>query len=320
MEPALEHRCSSKQCPCSRFSKIHPSTYPIISSEISKELPLELLGMAHELDGETWLHMQDVDGVFGIGCSICAKLLAECGKDIIAKYGITCVNGLKPFRLKARACSENHIAAVMRLLAPNDSVGLLLSQETEAPPASGFEALMTHIRKGGSLRDGLPGVGHFRKIKCMTFILAEAFRRFYRQHLQHCYSINLLRDEAFSFAGAFPVCQLAGWEEHRSDWPGQSGEINSHQLDWSYQVFVPGLLHWCLTLTCWTTCATVHALTVEAAGNEVASRQNMRSNKSVTADNAKAFAPNLQVIIRDKAHASRRILERRPRHVVYGRA
>ena len=33
-------------------------------------------------------------------------MLAECDKDII-----TCVNGLKPFRLKAHACSENLIAA-----------------------------------------------------------------------------------------------------------------------------------------------------------------------------------------------------------------
>lgn len=300
--------------------------YPIISDVVCKDLPLELLGRAQELDGETWLHTQDLDGNYGVGCSICAQLLAECDKDIIAKYGITSTSGLKPFRLKAHACSANHLAAVRRLLEPTDWVGVPLSQETEAPPESGFKALMAHIRKGGSLRDGLPGVGHFRKIKSMTFVLAEAFRRLYRQHLGQCCSINLLRDERHSRLLVRFRC--ANLQAERSigvigqakvvkstatnlteatkslflDFCTKNHGVPYHPNPSEVMALDNDLLE--------HMCACVHALTVDAAGNEVASGENMRSSKSVTADNAKAFTPNLQVIIRDKAHASRRILER----------
>ena len=56
----------------------------------------------------------------------------------------------------------------------------------------------------------------------------------------------------------------------------------------------------------------IHALTVDSAGNEVAAGEAMRSPNSNTAAavGEEAFAPNLRTIIRDKAHTSRRILQR----------
>ncbi len=58
----------------------------------------------------------------------------------------------------------------------------------------------------------------------------------------------------------------------------------------------------------------LRAITVDSAGNEVAAAENMMSTESVVAvskeDGVEAFAPNLILIVRDKAHASRRILSR----------
>ena len=57
----------------------------------------------------------------------------------------------------------------------------------------------------------------------------------------------------------------------------------------------------------------IHSLTVDSASDEIASAENMRSDLSSTATADGAFTPNLSIVIHhdgDKAHASRRILQR----------
>lgn len=54
----------------------------------------------------------------------------------------------------------------------------------------------------------------------------------------------------------------------------------------------------------------VHSVTVDSAENEIASCHNMVSADSCTAMQGVAFCPNIRTVIRDKAHASRRILQR----------
>ena len=54
----------------------------------------------------------------------------------------------------------------------------------------------------------------------------------------------------------------------------------------------------------------IHSVTVDSASDEVAAIENMRSAASCTAIEGVAFAPYLKAVIRDKAHASRRILQR----------
>ena len=48
---------------------------------------------------------------------------------------------------------------------------------------------------GGAIRDGVPGVGSFRKVKRMAFTCAEGLKRLHREWLRASYTVNLLRDE-----------------------------------------------------------------------------------------------------------------------------
>ena len=54
----------------------------------------------------------------------------------------------------------------------------------------------------------------------------------------------------------------------------------------------------------------VHSVTVDAAENEIAACENMKCKDSCTAMEGVAFCPNVRTVVRDKAHASRRILQR----------
>ena len=82
-------------------------------------------------------------------------MLAEGDKDVVANFGIRQLTGLKPKRLKQHQDSAAHLAAVKRLLQPDRQVGEPLAREISAPAEADFEAMLAHIRRGGSMRQGL---------------------------------------------------------------------------------------------------------------------------------------------------------------------
>ena len=312
---------------CRRFAKIHPSEYPILSAEVVKELDLQVLQDASEsVQGMTWLQSkEDESGTFCIGCSVCAEMLAIGDRDIVANFGIRHLTGLKPKRLKQHQQSAAHVAAVMRLLKPDEKVGQPLVRENTAPAAADFEAILAHVRKGGSLRQGIPGIAHFAKAKCMMFLLAESTKRLYRSWIRSSTTINLLRDERH--ARLLVRFRCADYRGVRGIGVlGQARVVQgtaTNVAEATMAVFKEfcttnhgapelqdaGKIQFDATLFQHLR-ETVHSLTVDAAGNEIAAGECMRSTKSVTATNGEACTPNLHTIIRDKAHASRRILER----------
>ena len=321
------HSCSSS-CTCQRFARMNTSDYPVISPEAVQELDPEVVKHSVKtMDHMTWLDSSvDEDGVFSVGCVVCSQMLAECDKDVIARYGIRCLTGFKPKRFQQHQRSPAHLAAVKRLLQPSvEIVGQPLSKQAAAPSEVEFQAILHHIRKGGSLREGIPGIAHFTKAKTMVFLLAESLKRLYRGWLRSCCTINLLRDERHArLLVRFRCANLRG--ERGIGVMGQERIVQSTATkitETTLSIFknfctqnlgAPGLKDesavWFDEELFEHIRSSVHALTVDSAGNEVASGENMMSSRSMTAIRGEPCAPNLHTIIRDKAHASRRILQR----------
>ena len=254
-------------------------------------------------------------------------------QDIFAKFNIRALDQAKPYRFKAHAMSDAHVDAVMRLINPTQS-GDGLSTTKVAPMASQFTTLLGWVRKGGSLRDGIPSVGTYKKVRRMLFTLAEGLKRVYRKWLGTAATINLLRDERHSrLFVRFRCSDLKG--VRRIGVLGQSRIVGSTATNitittkdiiakFCQQNYgapdvdlpeadpdtedLPELYHHIRT--------SIHSLTVDSAGNEVAAGENMMHASSVTAHVndedgiQEAWAPHMKTIIRDKAHASRRILQR----------
>ncbi|CAE7607080.1 ngoBIM [Symbiodinium sp. CCMP2592] len=316
------HTCGSR-CPCKRFGKLSASDYPILSAEVTKKFGPELVLKAKELSGQTWVNAVEEDSCFKVGCCLCSELLAEKDRDIVGRYGIVHVEGLKPARLQQHACSAAHLAAVGRLLQPDETVGMPLSCTSGAPALADFDALLQWIRRGGSLRDGVPGVGHFKKAKCMQFVLAESLKNIYRGWIRGSFSVNLLRDErkgrlyvrfrcanlmAERGVGILGQCRVV---QSTATNVTEATKLlfaqfctrfyNAPYTEATADIDIKDFEH---------LRHSIYALTVDAAGNEVASGVNMQSHHSSTAMRGQALTPNLMTIVRDKAHASRRILER----------
>lgn len=214
-----EHSCGGR-CPCKRFNKLDKAGLcPIISPAVIARCDQSVLEQHSDLSGESWITCRDRAGEpFAIGCWVCAELLAECDKDVFGRFGIETVEALKPYRLKAHSASEQHLGAIARLLQPlscaNPSTVSLKSSQPGAPESSAYEALLHWVRKGGSLRDGIPNVGHFKKCRMMAFTLSEGIRRVYRAQLLAADTIGLLRDERHGKLLVRFRCATA--------WPGKS--------------------------------------------------------------------------------------------------
>ncbi|CAK8989859.1 Uncharacterized protein SCF082_LOCUS2000, partial [Durusdinium trenchii] len=279
------------------------------------------------LGSESWLASQQDDvGVFTVGCAVCSHALPNCDLDIWGRFEVKTLEGFKPYRMQAHAQSSAHVAAVLRLLEGSLQVSQKQPLRLEgAPDAEAFRTLLAYIRKGGALRNGVEGVGHFQKSRRMCFALAEALRRLYRSWLAEAETINLLRDERHSRLLVRFQCATLGAKRFIGV-VGQ-GKVHPGTATRITEVTVDLLRNLC-TKNHGAPNADpsvaeldsellqrirhhIHSLTADAAENEVASGFNMQSGKSSTATIfGEAVAPSLRTIVRDKAHGSRRILER----------
>ena len=97
---------------------------------------------------------------------------------------------MKAYRLSRHEAKPVHVDAVLRLVHPERK-----QSEMSLPPRDLFMAVLGWVRKGGSLRGGIPSVGAFAKCRRLLFCLAEGFKRMYRQWLRDSCTANILRDE-----------------------------------------------------------------------------------------------------------------------------
>lgn len=166
---ATGHFCGER-CPCKRFSKIQKDSFPLVTAEIIKQCSGLQLEMARELQDDTWLAARDEDGCqFSVGCAICSAVLMPCDQDVWGRFEVQTVEALKPYRLKAHASSQPHQSAVLRVLNPAGSdPKMSVREESHAPKKEAYDTLLAWIRKGGSMRNGVDNVGHFRKVKMMS--------------------------------------------------------------------------------------------------------------------------------------------------------
>ena len=168
-------------------------------------------------------------------------------------------------------------------------------------------------------------MGGYRKLRRMTFALAEGLKRVYRSWMRGAITVNLLRDERHSRLLVRFRCADSEGVRHVGVL-GQSRIVHSTatQITMTTKEMLdkfctqnyglpdsdhapindPELYDHIRT--------SIHALTVDAAGNEIAAGENMMSASSSTAHavDEEAWAPNMTIIVRDKAHASRRVLHR----------
>ena len=251
-------------------------------------------------------------------------------QDIFARFGIVKAEHMRPYRFRAHEDSDAHIDSVLRLINPAESPLSTDDPSTSksAPVTSQFITLLEWLRRGGGLRDGIPSVGAFRKLRRMVFALAEGLKRMYRTWLRTSVTINILRDERHSrLLLRFRCSDLKG--VRHIGILGQPRIVTSSATN--ITIGTEDMLRKFCTKNYGapdvpTTVdpelplydhirKSIHALTVDAAGNEIAAGEAMMHPSSVTAhvdeeDIREAWAPNMTTIIRDKAHASRRILQR----------
>ncbi|CAK0889058.1 unnamed protein product [Prorocentrum cordatum] len=319
-------------CPCGLFAS-RVGSRPLVSPNVANEFGPDVISrLPEKILGEQWLCYKVVDEEFQFGCSICAELAPACNKDIFATFSCKTTSQLRPCRLKVHETSDAHVAAVGVLLYSliGESVpsGVGHIPENASPSSEQFQALLKWMRDGGAISKGVPAVGTYRKCKKMIFCLAEGNKRMHRAWLKEAVSVNILRDERHSRLLVRFRCADAMANHHIGVMgqpkvtKGTSTNISSATDELFKQFATKNFgapyidpkdaniqydedLYNHMRIS-------VHALTVDAASNEVASAENMMSNQSVISQRIgqEAFAPNLKFIIRDKAHASRRILQR----------
>jgi hypothetical protein len=327
MDPPVKPHSCSKTCGCHRFAQLRFTDFPIISTHVVDAIgnPSALLAATEAIGNDTWLGYEiGTDNHFTFGCKICKQLVDVVDMDVTARMGLSKESQVKAYRFTKHAAGPHHIDAVLRLVDPSNDSGHV--KDKSVPSAGELATLIGWLRKGHAVRDGLPSVGCFRKCKKMVFCIAEGLKRLYRGWLADSCTINLLRDERHSRLLMRFRCGNLEAQRH-------IGIFGQPRITKSTATNITLVTIEALTRFCTKNVGapfiddlpasfddalfehirtTLRAITVDAAGNELASAENMSSPESVVAKTkgVEAFFPSLTLVIRDKAHASRRILVR----------
>jgi hypothetical protein len=327
MDPPVKPHSCSKTCGCHRFAQLRFKDFPIISTHVVDAIvnPSTMEAAMEVIGADTWLGYEiGTANNFTCGCMICKELVDVADMDIIARMGLSSDSQVRRYRLTSHAAGDHHIGAVLRLIDP--SKGNNHAKDKIIPQTDEFATLVGWLRKGYSVRNGVPSVGCFRKCKKMYFCIAEGLKRLYRGWLASSCTINLLRDERHSRLLMRFRCGNLESQRHIGIF-GQP-RITKGTATNITLVTIEALRHFCtknfgapfiddMPLSVDDALfehirTTLRAITVDAAGNELASAENMSAPESVVAKvkGVEAFFPSLTLVIRDKAHASRRILVR----------
>ena len=257
---------------------------------------------------------------WGVGCIACSA--AQTGSPF-AKFTVCTLTTMIMANFKKHQASKMHRQAVAAFLSQKGiTVGPSSGQiVVGAPPLDQFHQLWKLISEGHAPRNGLEGIGAQCKLQRMLSCLCEAMRRDDADFLSCAKSIALFRDERHArLEIRFCACdgklnrrhKLLGIRRHFGTGAlaitqatkdvvtractrnfgmcPRRGEPLPNDLD-------NGLLNHIRNH--------VHAVAVDSAGDEVASVRDMMDPAY-----GDPFTPNVEALLRDKAHGARRCISR----------
>ncbi|CAE7416429.1 unnamed protein product [Symbiodinium microadriaticum] len=319
--------CKLKTCPCHTLGHkfaVSQSQCPLVTPAILKLLPpdsVEAIKAAmHALEERTsWLdwHISS-DGRCTFGCRLCAET---------AGFQFTTRDQCKQSKLERHADNEQHKKNVCRALGfepPADSE----EKPVVAPSKATFQEVFQRLQKNTCDRF-MDGVAAEDKINKIQFTIVETARASWRRALAEAVSISLLRDERHK---RVLLCFRS------ADASGNITEGVVGQLKMSFSSTALGLAEathrllreFCTPgtgvprrhrggeMVCDETLlqhvrAHVHSTCVDAASNEVCATFDTAAAWALPLEGlppGEALFPNHQLVVRDRAHGSRRILSR----------
>ena len=260
-------------------------------------------------DNDTWLQVRKVNGTWGLGCKFCALVLKKraCMLPKVTPYA--------EFSLRSTAaCQASHLERHSKPKFHMEAVKLYAAfDDPTAPSLDEFSRVLEHIVKHGAApHSGIESVGRGQKIQRMVLCLTEACKRLDQRFMKTVKSLALARDErsgrlSIRFIGVnsdltvrrgmmgVAVGNHSGGDgilratdriitDFSTVYLGMKRERRERQLQKKVQ-------------------NAIHMVTVDAAANEVLAAELMRLpiNEILA-----PLTPNLKIVLRDKAHGSRR--------------
>lgn len=264
----------------------------------------------------TWLRERvSSSGRWGIGCKVCAALARKTRRvpPNVAVY----VHG----RLrKASAVQASHLRRHAQCRFHQFAVKAYLRQPLAgdhpcAPAVSAFRKTLDHILlHRGSAHNGIPEVGQAAKVRKIILCLAEACKRMDQRFLMHAQSIALARDGrkcrlSIRFAAVDAGLRVRRGVLGLSPDFGAGGEAiarATQAMMKSMATKYEGTPHARFGQPLYDVLESkIHMITVDAAQDEILGSEMMRQPLLTSLGGT---TPNLAWVLRDKAHASRRML------------
>ena len=252
------------------------------------------------------------DGLWGLGCRTCSAVLEKTGQVL---------SNAKPFaQLEVRsptACQASHLKRHSQSMFHLNGLKLQNAgtcSDATSPPREDFLRVLDHVVVHGSApHSGISDIGAGGKIKNMVVCLAEACKRLDQRFLKGARSIALMRDGRKGRTSVRFVAVDASLNVRRGTLGiafgfGSGADAILKATDQIITDFA--------TLYLGTARERklqnlrkhirkkVHMITVDAAKYEVLASELMRQPLG---DVLSPLTPNCQIVLRDKAHASRRL-------------
>ena len=257
----------------------------------------------------------------GWTCWVCESFGNRTGRALFA--GSFQTSRLRNLR-RHSGCQAHRIALTKMLGLPTPK-----SQRRrcnpKAPSKEDFAKLLAEIRKGAPVTNGTDCMEKKKACRA-TYCLSESLQESYRSHLSKCCTMNLLRDERKK------RLQL-GWRAGTVDLVIRSGSAGILKTHASGAVGITLGTQQILKNLCTRfrpppypsatvpepqfdeeffthICKIVEAITIDSAADELTSAGDVASTEQCLREAGVEFMINLKHVLRDKAHASRRILSR----------
>jgi hypothetical protein len=264
------------------------------------------------------------DGQWGVGC-ICCRDAGMVGN--LAKFELRTAKALQKCHLQDHQALSSHKNAVEEYLGKRGltSSGVSLAA---APHLSSFEKLWNQTCDGiAPSSSALADLGGYHKLQQMLFCVAEAIREDDRTFLAGARCVALFRDERHArIAVRYVACNAdmevrhghLGSKRHPGTGvaaitkatrdlmvilatPGIGAPLGggTRQREPKVEVKMDAVLFARIS-------SNIRMVAVDAAADEVASVRDMQE----PAGGGPALAPNLEALLRDKAHGARRTMSR----------
>ena len=254
----------------------------------------------------TWLDSKWSQGL-SVGCKCCNAAERICPFGV---YGVASTSALQVANFRKHAASDKHVAAAAAFISG------IPDMSCHCPPVDKFKQAAVDIMGGAPLE----GQVRHKLVWC----LSEAIKEQDRSALLSARAIALFRDERkgrlamrFKAVDADLVESSGSLGQEREFGTGATNISAATQRiitrmctrfsgcigqSVAVETMLPKLLeHFRQTVMC---------ITVDSARDEVLSGEMMRCKALSCEPQQMALTPNLKFVIRDKAHASRRIISR----------